>query len=85
MVSILKIEDDDDLKNAVDTADAYLRSGGVIIYPTDTVYGIGCDANSKDALAKVHKIQGHREGEVLFGHDVWFRHDRGVLRDWRGG
>ena len=58
MVSILKIEDEDDLKNAIGTADAYLRSGGVIIYPTDTVYGIGCDANSKDAIAKVYRIKG---------------------------
>jgi L-threonylcarbamoyladenylate synthase len=57
MVSILKIADDDDLQNAVDTANAYLRSGGVIVYPTDTVYGIGCDANSREALAKVHKIK----------------------------
>jgi|SRR5208283_3563548 len=65
MVSILKIEDDDDLKNAIDTTDAYLRSGGVIVYPTDTVYGIGCDANSKDAIAKVCKIKGISEEKPL--------------------
>jgi L-threonylcarbamoyladenylate synthase len=56
--SVIRIEDEDDLKEAIDFVDAYLRSGGIIIYPTDTVYGIGCDANSRDAIAKVHAIKG---------------------------
>jgi tRNA threonylcarbamoyl adenosine modification protein (Sua5/YciO/YrdC/YwlC family) len=34
-----------------------LRSDGVIIYPTDTVYGLGCDMNSKKALEKVRRIK----------------------------
>jgi tRNA threonylcarbamoyl adenosine modification protein (Sua5/YciO/YrdC/YwlC family) len=34
-----------------------LRSDGVIIYPTDTVYGLGCDINSKKALEKVRRIK----------------------------
>jgi tRNA threonylcarbamoyl adenosine modification protein (Sua5/YciO/YrdC/YwlC family) len=34
-----------------------LKSGGVIIYPTDTVYGIGCDIFSKDALERVFSIK----------------------------
>ncbi len=37
-------------------ADA-LRSDGVIVYPTDTVYGLGCDINSKKALERVRRIK----------------------------
>lgn len=35
-----------------------LRDGGVIIYPTDTVYGIGCDINRQRAVERVCKIKG---------------------------
>jgi tRNA threonylcarbamoyl adenosine modification protein (Sua5/YciO/YrdC/YwlC family) len=35
-----------------------LRDGGVVIYPTDTVYGIGCDINKQRAVEKVCKIKG---------------------------
>lgn len=34
-----------------------LRRGGVIIYPTDTVYGIGCDLRNKKAIARVYQIK----------------------------
>lgn len=35
-----------------------LRNGGIVIYPTDTVYGIGCDINNQRAIEKVCKIKG---------------------------
>jgi len=34
-----------------------LRNGGIIIYPTDTVYGIGCDLYNKRAIEKIHEIK----------------------------
>ena len=40
---------EDDIKNAV----SCMRQGGVILYPTDTVWGIGCDATNAEAVAKV--------------------------------
>lgn len=42
-----------------------LRNGGVIIYPTDTVYGIGCDIYNKEALDRVYQIK-HEAGTKLF-------------------
>ena len=39
---------EEDIKNAVKV----LRDGGVILYPTDTVWGIGCDATNAEAVAK---------------------------------
>lgn len=34
-----------------------MKNGGVILYPTDTVWGIGCDATNEEAVAKVYKIK----------------------------
>ena len=35
-----------------------LRSGGIIIYPTDTVYGIGCDILQADAIERICRLKG---------------------------
>ena len=35
-----------------------LRNGGIIVYPTDTVYGLGCDITQRDALERVIRIKG---------------------------
>ena len=48
--------DREDLQEAV----RVLRAGGVIVYPTDTVWGIGCDATNEDAVRKVYALK-HRE------------------------
>jgi tRNA threonylcarbamoyl adenosine modification protein (Sua5/YciO/YrdC/YwlC family) len=56
MTTVLKITDDD-FDSALDAAYGVLKSGGVIIYPTDTVYGIGGDADSEDAVKKIHEIK----------------------------
>lgn len=52
---------DDDLRQAVKT----LREGGVILYPTDTVWGIGCDATNADAVARVYAIKRREEGKSM--------------------
>ena len=48
--------DREDLQEAV----RVLREGGVIVYPTDTVWGIGCDATNEEAVRKVYALK-HRE------------------------
>lgn len=48
---------EEEIKNALEV----LRKGGTILYPTDTVWGIGCDARNKDAVAKVFKIKQRAE------------------------
>ena len=50
-----------DIKNAVEV----LLKGGVILYPTDTVWGIGCDATNADAVARVYKIKQRDERKAL--------------------
>ncbi len=44
-------------KRYITKAVEILREGGVVIYPTDTVYGIGCDIFNKDALARIFSIK----------------------------
>ena len=42
-----------------------LRRGGVILYPTDTVWGIGCDATDPEAVARVYEIKRRSEAKSL--------------------
>lgn len=51
----------DDIKNAIDV----MRRGGVILYPTDTVWGIGCDATNPEAVEKVFKIKRRADSKAL--------------------
>ena len=48
------------LKN-VDKCVEVLRAGGLILYPTDTVWGIGCDATNEEAVAKVYALKKSEE------------------------
>ncbi|MBL7891086.1 MAG: Sua5/YciO/YrdC/YwlC family protein, partial [Bacteroidia bacterium] len=42
-----------------------LRTGGVILYPTDTVWGLGCDATDEQAVSKIFKIKKRVESKSL--------------------
>ena len=50
-----------DIKNAVEV----LRQGGVILYPTDTVWGIGCDATNAEAVKRVYEIKQREDSKAL--------------------
>ena len=50
-----------DLQPTVDT----LRRGGVILYPTDTVWGIGCDATNSDAVRRIFDIKHRTDSKAL--------------------
>ena len=50
-----------DIRQAVEV----LRKGGVILYPTDTVWGIGCDATNEEAVARVYQIKQRDERKAL--------------------
>jgi len=42
-----------------------LKKGGVILYPTDTIWGIGCDASNQRAVDKIYKLKRRIEGKSL--------------------
>ena len=49
-----------------------LRSGGIILYPTDTVWGLGCDATDPEAVAKIYAIKKRQDSKslVLLASDI---------------
>ncbi|MEK7601552.1 MAG: L-threonylcarbamoyladenylate synthase [Patescibacteria group bacterium] len=50
---------------AVARAAAVLRAGGVVLYPTDTLYGLGADALSDKAVAKIFTVKGRNDGKPV--------------------
>lgn len=52
-------------RTAVEKAAEVLRSGGVVLYPTDTLYGLGADAFSDEAVAKVCALKGRDEQKPI--------------------
>ncbi len=55
---LLKINSDNPQMRNIKRVVECLRNGGIIIYPTDTVYGIGCDINSRKAVERVCQLKG---------------------------
>lgn len=51
----------DDIDAAVDV----MRRGGVILYPTDTVWGIGCDATNTEAVARIYEIKRRADAKSM--------------------
>lgn len=58
MAEFLKIYEDKPNEAAIKKVVDILKNGGLVIYPTDTVYGIGCDITNSRALEKLAKIKG---------------------------
>jgi tRNA threonylcarbamoyl adenosine modification protein (Sua5/YciO/YrdC/YwlC family) len=58
---IIKIHTENPEPRHIANAAETLRAGGVIIYPTDTVYGLGCSIEDKDAIQKIYLIKRQRE------------------------
>ena len=53
------------LKEEINKAIEVLNSGGIILYPTDTIWGIGCDATNETAVEKIFKLKGRDAGKSL--------------------
>lgn len=45
-------------REAINTVVDFLKKGQVVLYPTDTIYGIGCDATNHEAIEKIYEIKG---------------------------
>ena len=64
-----------DLAQDISSAVAVLRKGGIIVYPTDTVWGIGCDACNSEAVRRIFEIKRRADSKALItlvadGEDV---------------
>jgi L-threonylcarbamoyladenylate synthase len=51
----------DDIKKALEV----LKNGGIILYPTDTIWGIGCDATNEKAVERIYKIKKREDNKSM--------------------
>ncbi|TRX71023.1 L-threonylcarbamoyladenylate synthase [Carboxylicivirga sp. M1479] len=51
----------DDLKQALEI----LRQGGIILYPTDTIWGVGCDATNADAVKRIYELKQRADSKSM--------------------
>jgi L-threonylcarbamoyladenylate synthase len=56
---------DEKIKEEISKSLEVLKSGGTILYPTDTIWGIGCDATNEEAVKKVFEIKKRAESKSL--------------------
>ena len=53
------------MKEEINRTIQALKKGGVILYPTDTIWGVGCDATNSDAVSKIFKLKKRNDSKAL--------------------
>lgn len=53
------------MQQEIQNAFEVIQNGGIILYPTDTVWGIGCDATNADAVAKIYALKQRAETQSM--------------------
>lgn len=79
MSQFIKIYEDKPNEAAIKKVVEVLRNGGLVIYPTDTVYGLGCDITNSKALERIAKIKGIKLEKANFS---FVCHDLSNLSDY---
>jgi len=79
MAEFVKIYEDNPNPKEIAKVVAVLKKGGLIIYPTDTVYGLGCDITNTKALERVARIKGVKLEKANFS---FVCHDLSNLSDY---
>ena len=79
MAEFIKIYENKPNDAAIAKVVKVLRDGGLIIYPTDTVYGLGCDITNTKALERIAKIKGIKLEKANFS---FICHDLSNLSDY---
>lgn len=79
MAELLKIYPENPNPKAVKQVVEVLKRGGLIIYPTDTVYGLGCDITNHKALERIAQIKGVKLEKANFS---FICHDLSNLSDY---
>lgn len=52
-------------EETIEKAIGVMRNGGIILYPTDTIWGIGCDATREDAVEKIYKLKKRKDQKSM--------------------
>ena len=79
MAQFIKIYEDKPNEAAIAKVVKLLKDGGLVIYPTDTVYGLGCDITNTKALERIAKIKGVKLDKANFS---FICHDLSNLSDY---
>ncbi|MFE3869199.1 L-threonylcarbamoyladenylate synthase [Flavobacterium sp. LS2P90] len=79
MAQFIKIYEDKPNEAAIAKVVKVLKDGGLVIYPTDTVYGLGCDITNTKALERIAKIKGIKLEKANFS---FICHDLSNLSDY---
>ena len=79
MAEFIKIYEDKPSEAAIAKVVKVLKDGGIVIYPTDTVYGLGCDITNSRALERIAKIKGVKLDKAKFS---FICHDLSNLSDY---
>ena len=79
MAQFIKIYEDKPNEAAIARVVKVLQDGGLVIYPTDTVYGLGCDITNTKALERIAKIKGIKLEKANFS---FICHDLSNLSDY---
>lgn len=69
----MKLTDNSTYRADIDLAVETLRKGGIILYPTDTIWGIGCDARNSEAVKKIFNLKKRADSKsmlVLVNNEV---------------
>ncbi|KAB1154771.1 L-threonylcarbamoyladenylate synthase [Flavobacterium luteum] len=53
------------LNTEIHNAFEIIQNGGIILYPTDTIWGIGCDATNPEAVAKIYKLKQRNDSQTM--------------------
>lgn len=70
---LIRIYEENPNEKAINQVVDILKKGGIIIYPTDTVYGVGCDITNQKAIEKIAKLKGIKPDKANFSficHDL---------------
>ncbi len=73
----MEINDRETIEREAQKAAEVIRQGGIIVYPTDTIWGIGCDATDEKAVEKVFALKKRAESKSLI---VLVGYEDGLLR-----
>lgn len=79
MADFIKIYEENPNLREIERVVSVLKRGGLIIYPTDTVYGLGCDITNTKALERIAKIKGVKLDKANFS---FICHDLSNLSDY---
>ena len=66
MAQIIKIYEENPNPKEINKVVDVLKRGGLVIYPTDTVYGLGCDITNTKALEKIARLKGVKLDKANF-------------------